>query len=559
MPVLAFIVNSQRLQPGAVFAANNELDIARLSAAEGKRTVISRLFPEQSEISRTAVREYPTNLPTEDPMEYTTLPDMMTTVCSRFRQKTVLIHGERRMTYGDLEQAIAAVSAFLQSGGITKGDHVVVMLPNVPEFVISYWAILAAGAVAVTINDHSTSHELKFLLENSDARALILSPTVLKRYDDIKDDLSRTVTVILTEGNEGHATLADIIARDPAPFTPPALSGNDPAVMIYSAGLTGDPRGAVLTHANLLTQSTLLRDMCEGTENDRGLCVIPLFHAFGAVANMIAIFYMGGSIVMMSAFSIDAILGAIEGEKVTYIAAVPRLFLGILIYKDSENYDLSSLRLCITGGSKMPVEFFETFQKQFHLQLMEGYGLTEASPVCSFSRPFMEHKPGSIGTPISVAEVTVIDDGGTVLSPGETGELLVKGPHVMKEYYNDPEATAAVMKGEWLRTGDLAYIDEEGYIFLQGLKKRMIITSGFNVYPKEVEKVLSTHPDIQESLVTGKEDLMRGEIVTARVVTRAGSTVDARDIMQYCRTYLSSYKCPREVHFVDALSQNESQ
>jgi len=487
-------------------------------------------------------------------MEYTTLPGMMASVCSRFRQKTALIHGNRRMTYGDMEKATAAVSAFLQNGGITKGDHVVVMLSNIPEFVISYWAILAAGAVAVTINDHSTSHELKFLLENSDARALILSPTVLKRYEDIKDDLPREITVILTEGDGGaNATLTDIIDGNPAPFTPPALSGDDPAVMIYSAGLTGDPRGAVLTHGNLLTQSTLLRDMCEGTEKDRGLCIIPLFHAFGAVANMIAIFYMGGSIVMMSGFSIDAILGAIEQEKITYIAAVPRLFLGILIYKDSEKYDLTSLRLCITGGSKMPVEFFETFQKQFNLQLMEGYGLTEASPVCSFSRPFMEHKPGSIGIPIPCAEVAVIDDEGNFLQTGETGELLVKGPHVMKEYYNDPDATATVMKETWLRTGDLAYIDEEGYIFLQGLKKRMIITSGFNVYPKEVEKILNTHPDIVETLVTGKEDLMRGEIVTAHVMTRKGSTIDDRDIMQYCRTYLSSYKCPREVRFVDAL------
>jgi long-chain acyl-CoA synthetase len=331
----------------------------------------------------------------------------------------------------------------------------------------------------------------------------------------------------------------------------PEITGDDPAVMIYTSGLTGKPLGAVLTHRNLSTQSPLLENICHGTADDRGLCLIPLFHSFGATANMLMILKMGASVVMIDQFNLENIFKTIEKEKITYIAAVPRVFLGMLLFEGADNYDTSSLRLCVTGGSAMPPEYMPMFEKKFGVTLFQGYGLTEASPVCSVSRIDGVQKPGSIGLPIPGVEAKVFDETGTELPAENRGELVIRGRNVMKGYYKDEKSTAEVIENGWLHTGDLARIDEEGHIFLEGRLKRMIITSGFNVYPAEIENTLRMHPEVSDARLTGKEDLMRGEIVKALVIKKQGSSVSEKDIMKHCRKYLSSYKSPREVEFVE--------
>ena len=472
----------------------------------------------------------------------------------RYAKNTATIYDGKVMTYEALNRAVNALGNELKNLGITKGDKVAVMLSNCPEFVISYFAIQKIGAVAVTLNVLSTPYELRHLLGNSDTMCLITETPLAKKFEEIRNDLPLCRHLITTGGLDSESSpFRRIIEKGPFTLGMPEITGDDPAVMIYTAGLTGKPLGAVLTHHNLLTQSDLLGGVYSCTEKDRGLALIPLFHAFGAVANMLGPLRIGAGIVLMDRFTLDGIFSTLEKEKVTYIAAVPRLFLGMILHQGSEKYDVSSLAFCITGGSAMLPEFIPLFEEKFKVILREGYGLTEASPVCSVGRREIVHKPGSVGTVMPGTEAKIMDDRDRELPIGEIGELVIRGDNVMKGYYKDEEATARVIRNGWLHTSDLARIDEDGYIFLTGRKKRMIITSGFNVYPKETEHVLEMHPAVKTAMVVGKPDLMRGEIVKALIVRRPDIPTDEKEIMRHCRTYLSSYKVPREVEFVESI------
>jgi long-chain acyl-CoA synthetase len=472
-----------------------------------------------------------------------------------FAERIALIQNENRISYRDLERYACALGNHLRLLGLGKGDKVALMLPNCPEFVIAYFGIQKIGGVAVTLHTQSTSHELGYLLKNSDARCLITRQETAKRYEDIRDRLPLCTHLIVTESFDKPSPFSEILERGPFTIVVPELTDDDPAVMIYTSGLTGKSRGAVLTQRNLYSQSELLRTVLNSDETDIGLAVIPFFHSFGAVANMLAPLRIGAGVVLMEHFSLDGIFNIIEKEKVTYLAAVPRLFLGMQFHEKADSFKLNSLRVCITGGAAMPADFIGPFEKKFGVRIMEGYGLTEASPVSSFSRLDMPHKPGSIGVPIPRVFVRIVGEDGNELPRGDIGELVIQGENVMKCYYQDEEATAQVIKDGWLYTGDLGRMDEDGYIYITGRKKRMIITSGFNVYPKEIEDVINLHPAVQESLVVGKEDLLRGEVVTALVVKKPGAQADERELLKHCRVYLSGYKTPREISFAENLRE----
>ena len=481
------------------------------------------------------------------------LGEMLEYTCRRYPDRISLIYKDKNISYAELDRAVNAFGNRLKTLGIAKGDKVAMMLPNIPEFIISYFAILKLGAVAVTINTLSTSHELLYLLDNCDAKAFITIPSSAKRFEEIRESVPQCEHLITTDDSHDNLSLNGSMEMNAFELDMPEITGDDPAVMIYTSGLTGEPLGAVLTHHNLSTQSPLLEDICHGTTDDRGLCLIPLFHSFGATVNMLMVLKTGASVVMIDQFNLENIFKTIEEKNITYIAAVPRVFLGMLLLEGADNYDTGSLRFCVTGGSAMPPEYMPMFEKKFGVTLVQGYGLTEASPVCSVSRIDGVQKPGSIGPPIPGVEAKVLDETGSPLPAGDTGELLIRGLNIMKGYYKDEKATAEVIKNGWLHTGDLARIDEESHIFLEGRLKRMIITSGFNVYPAEVENVLRMHPEVSAARVTGKEDLMRGEIVRALVIKKQASPIGEKDIMKHCRKYLSSYKSPREVEFVEEL------
>ncbi|MGV8058054.1 MAG: AMP-binding protein [Smithellaceae bacterium] len=467
-----------------------------------------------------------------------------------FAKRPALISEDQRISYHQLNDYVNAAAHFLKQAGITKGDKVALMLPNIPEFVYCYFAAVKLGAVAVPLNTSSTAHELSYLLENSDAKVLITVDSSRKRYEEIKNKLSCCKNLIIVDSG---SPFQKALTQEPLLNPETAIDTEDPAVMIYTSGLTGKPLGAVLTHGNLYSQSDLIVSLIKRTPEDKGLSLIPLFHAFGATANMIAALRSGCSVVMMDRFTMDSLFSVIEKEKITYICAVPRLYLGMMFFEGAAKYDVSSLNVCVTGGSTMPAEFIPPFEKKFGVKILEGYGLTEAAPVCSFTRLGLAQKPGSIGTAIPGTFIKIVDETGRELPRGEIGELIVRGKNVMKGYYKDTAATASVIKDGWLYTGDLGKMDQDDYTFLTGRKKRMIITSGFNVYPREVENVLNQHPAVLASRVVAKADLMRGETVKAEIVKKDDALVDDKEIMKHCRIYLSPYKVPREVEFVSKI------
>lgn len=470
-----------------------------------------------------------------------------------FAQRPVLISEGQRINYEQLNRRVNAVAHLLRQSDIGKGDKVALMLPNIPEFVYCYFAAIKLGAVAVHLNTSSTPHELTYLLENSEAKILMTSEVNRKKYEEIRPQLTSCNILVTVDSPDQNAPFKKAIAAGPFPSPDVLISPEDPAAIIYTSGLTGKPLGAVLTHRNLYSQSHLIQSFVKRTSEDVGLSLIPLFHSFGATVNMINVIRTGCSVVMMDRFTMDGLFGAIQKEKITYICAVPRLYLGMMFHENAAKYDVSSLDVCVTGGSPMPAEFIPDFEKQFGAKIVEGYGLTEASPCCSFNMFDRPQKPGSIGMAIPGTKIKIVDEKGREVPRGEIGELIVCGDNVMQGYYKDKAATASVIKDGWLYTGDLGKMDEDNYIFLTGLKKRMIITSGFNVYPKEVEDVLNLHPAVKSARVIGKKDLMRGEIVKAEIVKNDDSLIDEKEILKYCRVYLSPYKVPREVEFVEAI------
>ena len=478
---------------------------------------------------------------------------MLQETAQNYSENAAILYKGNEISYRQLNRFVNALAIHLKGLGIQKGDKVAIMLPNCPEFIISYFASIRIGAVAVTVNVMSTSYELLHVIEDSDAYVLITTESLSKRFREIQGQLPRLRHLIVTSGLDAGCPFGDVIENGPETMEAADFSGSDPAVMIYSSGLTGKSLGAVLTFDNLKTQAVLLQKVFQGTQNDRCLAVIPLFHSFGASVNMLSPIYVGAGIVLMESSTMEGVFSSIQNEKVTYLAAVPRLFMGMLFYSRRAEYDLSSLRFGITGGSAMPPEYFPELEKHLGIRVLEGYGLTETSPCCVFTMPSIKQKPGSIGTCLSGVEAKVFDEAGREVQAGVTGELVIRGDVVMQGYYKDPEATARVMRGGWLYSGDLAYMDEEGYVFLVGLKKRMIITSGFNVYPGDVEQVLNMHPALAASKVIGRTDLMRGEIVKALIVKKRGFDADEKEIIRHCRVYLSSYKVPREIEFVPSL------
>ncbi len=467
-------------------------------------------------------------------------------------ERTAFISDKQYITYSQLNRAVNNVAGLLKQSGIGKGDNIALMLPNIPEFVYSYFGTLKTGAAVVPLNTSSTPFELIYLLNNSDSKVLITQASQMKKYQDARDKLLSCHQIISIDSLNQNGAL--LTAADWDDSSSAEINPEDPAEIIYTAGLTGKSIGAVLTHHNLCSELNMIQPIFRRTQDDIGLSLIPLFHSFGSTVNMLNVVQAGCSTVMMDRLTMDGLLSAIEREKITYIAAVPRLYIGMIFYEKTSKYDLSSLNLCVTGGSAMPSDFLPVFEQKFGARILEGYGLTEASPACSFNRIECVAKPGSIGTPLTGIDIKIVDDTGRELPRNEIGELIVKGDNVMKGYYKNEDATAAVLKNGWLYTGDLGRMDEENYIFLTGLKKRMIITSGFNVYPREVETILNMHPAVQASRVSGKEDLVRGEIVKAHIVLKEGHCADEKEIIHYCKTYLSGYKVPREVEFVQEIS-----
>jgi long-chain acyl-CoA synthetase len=355
----------------------------------------------------------------------------------------------------------------------------------------------------------------------------------------------------------GIPTFMEFIADQPTSFNTVQTNSNDTCLIIYTSGTTGRPKGAELSHSNITINSILIKNLGESTNDDVLCVVLPLFHSFGFTCQMHAGIYAGATLVLLPRFDPAAVLQAFQDEKVTLFSGVPTMYWDLLNYPDLEKFDLEkisrNLRLCNSGGAAMPVEVMKRFEEKFGVKILEGYGLSETSPVASFNRPDKPRKPGSIGLPIWGVEMKIVDDNMNELPVGERGEIVIRGHNIMKGYYKKPDANAEAFKGGWFHSGDVGYKDEDGYFYIVDRTKDMIIRGGFNVYPRELEEVLVTHPDVSLAAVVGVPDEEYGEEVAAYVIRNGNSKLTEEELMAWCKKEMAAYKYPRIIRFLDSL------
>jgi len=449
--------------------------------------------------------------------------------------------------YALLEQAAMRVAGLLRARGVGVGDRVAIMLPNVPYFPACYFGALQAGAIVVPMNVLLKQREVTFYLGDSGATVLFVWHGFAAEAEPAAAAAGcECITVVPGEFEQllfGAEPVDESSDREPS----------DTAVLLYTSGTTGTPKGAELTHANLLRNcqaSHALFDLGGGAVI---LGALPLFHSFGQTCAMNATIFSGGLLTLVPRFDPVKVLEVIDRDRVQVFQGVPTMYGAILHVPDRERYDTSTLALCASGGAAMPVELLRGFEAAFGCKILEGYGLSESSPVASFNHPYRERKAGSIGTPIEGVEMKVVDAEDGDLPTGEVGEIVIRGHNVMKGYWSRPDATAETIRDGWLHTGDLARIDEDGYFFIVDRKKDMIIRGGFNVYPREVEEVLYEHPAVREAAVIGLPDDTYGEEVAAAVQLEDGAEITPEELREFVKGQIAAYKYPRRVWFVDEL------
>jgi long-chain acyl-CoA synthetase len=470
--------------------------------------------------------------------------------------RTVEIHpdrvavrqGQSNMTYRALDEASARVAGLLAARGLQPGDRVGVVLPNVPEFAVIYYGVLRAGGVVVPMNPLLKAREVAYYLRDSQANLIFVWHAMVDEASR-GAELERADTV-LVDPDEFREVLASV------PRIPGVVErqDEDTAVILYTSGTTGHPKGAELTHANLTRNAEIaVADLMALSPDDVIFGGLPLFHSFGQTCTLNAAIATGACLSLLPRFDPAQALALLTRDRVTVFTGVPTMYGALLGHPDKATYDVSALRVCISGGAAMPVEVMRGFEGVFGCVVLEGYGLSETSPVASFNHPDKERKPGSIGTPVHGVEMRVVDDEGDELPQGEVGEIAIRGHNVMKGYWRHPEDTAIAIHDGWFRTGDLGMVDKDGYFFIVDRKKDLILRGGYNVYPREIEEVLYENPAVAEAAVIGVPHPDLGEEVAAAVTLKPGATITAEELRDQVKSQVAAYKYPRHVWFVDAL------
>jgi long-chain acyl-CoA synthetase len=469
--------------------------------------------------------------------------------------ETAKRHGDRPavrldetvVTYAALEEASARVAGLLRERGVAVGDRVGIMVPNVPCFPAIYYGILRVGAIVVPMNVLLKGREVAFYVADPNVKVLFAWGECGAAAEEGASEAQAEVIVV--EPGE----LESVLAGDPA-HEVAQRSACDTAVILYTSGTTGKPKGAELTHGNLRRNIEISAiGLTELTEDDILLGALPLFHSFGQTCSMNSAVRTGACLDLMPRFDATRALEMMDRDGVTIFQGVPTMYHALLHHPDRDRYDMSKLRLCVSGGAALPVEVLRGFEEAFGATILEGYGLSETSPVASFNQLGRERKPGSIGTPIEGVEMRVVDEDGNEVEPGEVGEVVIRGHNVMKGYWNRPEATEEAMRGGWFHTGDMARMDEDGYFFIVDRKKDMILRGGYNVYPREIEEILFEHPAVMEAAVVGLPDERLGEEVGAAIALKPGADADADDLRDFVKQRVAAYKYPRRIWFVDEL------
>ena len=492
---------------------------------------------------------------------------------ARFPERDAIVVGETRLAYAQVDRAANQVANLLVARGIAPGDKVALSCPNLPAFTIVYFGILKAGATVVPLNVLLRSREVAYHLGDSDAKAYFCFqgtpelPIGAEGYAGFGQVESCEHFFVITADPaaaspiDGTETLGAAVAAQPATFATVATDEDDTAVILYTSGTTGQPKGAELRHRNMRDNALACGPLFDVDVDapDTYLCVLPLFHSFGQTVIQNSACAFGGTVVMLPRFGAVPALDLMMKAGVTFFAGVPTMYWALLDALE-EGVDISSittnLRVAVSGGAALPVEVHKKFAKQFGVTILEGYGLSETSPVASFSKYGEPARPGSIGVPIPGVEMKLIDPVGwseLTDSPDAVGEIAIKGHNVMKGYYKRPEATAEAIQDGWFRTGDLARRDEDGWYYILDRSKDMIIRGGYNVYPREVEEVLLTHPAVSLAAVIGVPDERNGEEVKAYVILEKGASVTPDELIAWSKEQMASYKYPRMVEIVESL------
>ena len=470
------------------------------------------------------------------------LAEILTASAARDGEAIAVKLDDVALSYAALDAASALVAGLLRERGLEPGDRVGVMLPNVPYFPVAYYGALRAGCVVVPMNVLLRRREVKYYLEDSGAKLLFA-------WGDFEEDAKggadeAGVECILVRPGEIEKTIAaaealtEVVDRD----------DSDTAVILYTSGTTGSPKGAELTNANLRRNLEVSAELFSMRQGDVIFGGLPLFHSFGQTCAMNAGTYAGATLTLLPRFDPGKALEIVERDQVTIFAGVPTMYGALLHHPGRESADVGSLRLCASGGASLPVELLNAFEQAFGAKILEGYGLSETSPVASFNHPDRERKAGSIGTPIDGVEMQLVD------AEDGVGEIAIRGHNVMKGYWNRPEATREAIDSEgWFRTGDMAKVDDDGYYFIVDRKKDLIIRGGYNVYPREVEEVIYEHPKVREAAVVGIPHPELGEEVGAAVALKEGESAEPEEIQGFVKDQVAAYKYPRLVWFVDEL------
>jgi len=526
---------------------------------------------EKSYQAKPWLKHYADGVTEEIEFEELCLPDILERAAKRYPDKDALVFKEDKMSFKELKDKVDRLATFLSGFGIKKGDSVAILLPNLSPCVISYYAILRIGAIVVMNNPLYSDRELEHQLNDSGAKALITMDIFGNRMIDlrqktgIKQIIYTSVLGTEVKPAEDVYEWEDILSKTSP--SPPAveLSFDDVAMYQYTGGTTGVSKGAMLTHRNLSCNvqqlaSWLISPLKGGLKEGQGMSLSapPFFHAFGLTAAMNSSIYLGWTQVMIPRPQPDQLLEAIRKFKPTFIFLVPTMYIGILNHPDFDKVDMKSIKFCGSGAAALPVEVIEKIQKKTGSPLMEGYGMTEASPITHVNPFGGLRKPGSVGVPIqnTLSRIVDLKDGITPVPVGEVGEIVFKGPQVMKGYLNMPDETAKALKGGWLHSGDLGKMDEDGYFYVVDRKKDMVVSGGYNVYPKEIEDVYLEHPKVAEAAAIGVPHPTRGEQVKLMLVLKEGKSATEEEMIKYCSDKLAKYKWPTMVEFRSELPKS---
>lgn len=498
------------------------------------------------------------------------LASLLEETTAKYTKRTAIVFNDTRISYQELNGAVNKISNGLMKLGLKKGDKIALSCPNLPYFPMVYYAILKIGATVVPLNVLLKAKEIAYHLTDSQAKAyfcfegtseLPMAQMGIEGFNEV----NTCEHFIVMNANpsspspfENSQTLTQLMVNESPIFEMVDTSSEETAVILYTSGTTGQPKGAELSHSNMFLNARLSdNQLFNLQEHEVFLITLPLFHSFGQTVLMNMGFYIGGTIVLMPRFDPEQALYLMEKEQVSFFGGVPTMYWALLNYPEASKFDLEkiakNLTTSVSGGSPLPVEVIKAFEKRFDVKILEGYGLSETSPVASFNHFDRPTKVGSVGQSVWGVKIKIVNESGEECSTNEQGEILIKGHNVMKGYFNRPEATGSAIKNGWLHTGDIGKLDEDNYIYITDRLKDMIIRGGFNIYPREIEEVLMTHPAISLVAVIGVPHERHGEEVKAFIILKDGQDVSSESIINWAKENMADYKYPRIVEIKENL------